>query len=81
MLYASSLDVDGLRPVALFFPDKSARWVADACRTGRIPGAVRVGRQWLIRPSDFDAFVSGNAIRCVPTVEQAAADLRSRGVL
>jgi hypothetical protein len=70
-----------LVPVISFFPGRSPRWVAESCRAGRIPGAVRVGKQWLIRESEIAAFVAGRAPRGAPTVADAEADLRARGVL
>ncbi len=70
-----------LVPVISFFVGRSPRWVAESCRAGRIPGAVRVGKQWLIRESEIAAFIAGMGPRGVPTVEDAAADLRRRGVL
>lgn len=81
---------DVFRPVVDFFVDPAAspavrkarsRWCADQCRSGRIPGALRVGREWLIRPRDVEAFVQGRASAGAPTVEDAERDLRSRGVL
>lgn len=70
-----------LIPVTSFFPGRSSRWVAENCRSGRVPRAVRVGRTWMIRPLDFAAFVSGgSASREVPSVDDALADLRARGV-
>jgi hypothetical protein len=71
-----------LVPVISFFPGRSLRWVAESCRAKRIPGAVRVGKQWLIRESEIAAFIAGTGRpRGVPTVEDAAADLRRRGIL
>lgn len=70
-----------LHPVATYFPGRSDRWIAESCRAGRIPGAVLVGRQWLIRQSSVDELVAGAAPRPVPTVDEATADLRARGVL
>jgi hypothetical protein len=70
-----------LVPVISFFPGRSLRWVAESCRAKRIPGAVRVGKQWLIRESEIAAFIAGAGPRGMPTVEDAAADLRRRGVL
>ena len=50
---------DALVPVIAFFPGRSPRWVAESCRAGRIPGAVRVGERWRIRESEISAFVAG----------------------
>lgn len=76
-------DFDGLAAVQQFFAGRSARWVADLCRSGRLPGAVKVGRTWMIRRSDFERFVGAKAKHLpptVPTVDEAMADLRRRGV-
>lgn len=72
-----------LRPVRVFFPDWSARRIADACRAKRIPGAVKVGREWMLRESDFDAWVAGTRMPVAvapPSIEDAIAILRSKGV-
>jgi len=53
--------IDPLRPVAALFPTRSRRWVADTCRAGRVPGAIKVGREWLISESAAAAFVGGAA--------------------
>jgi len=71
---------DALLPVTFFFPGRSPRWVAESCRAGRIPGAVKIGKSWFTRASDVDRLVAGTS-RGVPTVEDATADLRRRGVL
>jgi hypothetical protein len=56
-------------------------WIAKACRAGRIPNAIRVGKVWFIRRSDYDRWTTGTATSTsAPTVEDAAADLRRRGV-
>lgn len=68
-----------LRRVSEFFPGRSARWVADNCREGRIRGARRIGRLWFITPED--AAKLGVPETGVPTVEDAADELRARGVL
>lgn len=67
-------------PVAFYFPGRSARWIADACRAGRIPGAVKIGKGWFLRGADADRLVAG-APTAVPSVADAEADLRRRGVL
>ena len=71
--------VFALSPVASYFPGRSARWVADSCRAGRVPGAFKVGKSWFIRPGDVEALGSG-APQGAPTVDDALADLRRRGV-
>lgn len=87
----SAVAADPLVPVQTFFPAKDARWISDACRGVKprrdqprrapvIPNAIKVGRVWMMRDSDFAAFVSGVASRVGPTVDQAAADLRAQGV-
>ena len=78
-----SIEIDGLLPVSQFFPGRTARWVEDLCRGGRLPGAVKVGRTWTIRRSDFERFVGAKAKHLpprAPTVDEAMADLRRRGV-
>ena len=71
---------DAFLPVISFFPGRSLRWVADTCRAGRIPGAMRIGRAWVIRAADVDAFVAGKAARGARTVADAETELRARGV-
>jgi hypothetical protein len=75
-------DVDALRPVRVFFPDWSDRRIADNCRARRIPGAIKIGKEWMMRPSDVERWVTGKAptVVKVPTVEDAMADLRRRGL-
>lgn len=75
-----------LRPVQLFFPDQTPRWIADTCRAGKLPGAVKVGKVWMIRESDIERLTKSKAEkqaeeRRIPTVEEAMADLRRRGVV
>ena len=64
-----------MRPFILvkdLFPGRSARWVADSCRAGRIPGATKVGASW---------FVQEQTPSVVMDAEQAAyEDLRCRGI-
>jgi hypothetical protein len=75
---------DGLRPLHVFFPDRSLRWIADACRAGRLPGAVKVGRVWMIRASDFERWVTGARVAggaAPPSIAEATAELERRGVL
>lgn len=67
-------------PVSFYFPGRSLRWIADSCRAGRIPGAVKVGRGWFMRGGDADRLVAA-APPAVPTEDEALADLRRRGVL
>lgn len=72
-----------LRPVQLFFPDCSPRWVADNCRAGKIPGAVKIGKTWMISETDMSKLTSAKAAkseRRVPTLEEATADLKRRGL-
>ena len=47
--------------VALYFPGRSPRWVAEACRAGRIPGARRVGKSWMWRAVDAARFAAGDS--------------------
>lgn len=67
-------------PVKSLFPTKSARWVADNCREGRIPGAVKFGRTWMIKASTLEKAPKTEA-PSVFTVEDALADLRRRGII
>src|SRR4051794_16064678 len=39
---------DVLRPVSVFVPDWTRRRIAESCRAGRIPGAKKVGREWMM---------------------------------
>ena len=45
--------------------------------------AVRVGKAWMLRRSDYERWIAGlqGADACVPSVDDAAADLRRRGVI
>jgi hypothetical protein len=72
-------DVDPLVPLSDIFPDQSKRWRARAARAGRIPGAVRVGKIWFIRRSDYERWINGTAAS-TPTVDTAIANLRAAGV-
>ena len=69
-----------LLPVATFFPGRSPRWIADACRAGRIPGAIKIGRIWMMRPADVDALVAGRSGTRVPTADEVASTLRAHGL-
>lgn len=69
-----------LRPVQLLFPDRSARWVADYCRAGKLKGAVKIGKTWMISETDTAQLTTEPERPRVPTVEEAMADLRRRGV-
>lgn len=71
--------VDALRPAIEFFPGRSPRWIADACRAKRIPGAVKIGRVWMLRASDVERLVTKKSKR-LPTPEEVAEDLRRRGL-
>jgi hypothetical protein len=74
----------GLRPVKEFLPTWTGRRIADACREGRIPGAVKVGRMWAMRRSDFERWIGAAAKHLPPrppSVDDAAVDLRRRGVI
>jgi hypothetical protein len=78
------ISADGLRPLTVFFPDKSLRWIADACRAKRIPNAVKVGKTWMVRPSDFERWITRAQDRArapAPSIEEATAELRRRGLL
>jgi hypothetical protein len=78
-------DLDPLDPlvsVVDLFPGRSKRWVADTCRAGRIPRAVRIGRTWMIRRRDFEAWLAGTSSSPAqpPSVEDAISVLRRHGV-
>ena len=62
---------DPLRPVAVFLPDWSARRIADNARAGRIPGAVKIGGEWMLRASDFTRWVA--ARQCVALIGRGPA--------
>jgi hypothetical protein len=72
---------DQLFPVTTFFPSWTPRRVNENCREGRIPGAVRVGRTWMMTATAYARFTTGRDARGVPSIEDAYADLRRRGVL
>ena len=63
---------------AALFPGRSKRWVNDQARAGRIPGCRKIGGSWFCRVVDIGAPPSAPN---VPTLEDATADLRARGVL
>lgn len=67
--------------VASLFPDRSGRWVNETCRRGGVPGAVKIGGAWYLSPAALAKLGSTPAASPTPTVEDAEADLRSRGVL
>lgn len=71
--------IEPLQPVAAVFPALSKRAVNEACRAGKIPGAVKVARTWMIRARDVEALVNREPA-CMPTVADAIADLRKRGL-
>jgi hypothetical protein len=78
-----SHSAEPLIPLVSLLPDRSPRWIADACRAGRFPGAVKVGRTWSITASAF-ARVSGAPVPSAPSapsVVDAAAELRRRGLI
>lgn len=64
---------DGLVLVWSLFRGRAKRLVDADCCAGKIPGARKVGRQWMIRPADFDAYVA-----TTPS-SGAAADLARAG--
>jgi hypothetical protein len=86
---------DALVPVATFFPNKERRWISDACRGVKprrdearrppfIPNAIKVGKTWMMRRSDFEAWIGVRAKHlplAPPSVDDALADLRKRGVV
>jgi hypothetical protein len=57
---------DVLQPLTTFLPTWSPRRVADNARAQRIPGAAKVGQEWMIRKSDFERFVAGKAAAPAP---------------
>lgn len=61
------------------FPDRSARWVNEHCRKGDVPGAFRVGRTWYVGDAQSAALPPPKP--GIPTVDEAYAELRRRGVL
>lgn len=75
------MTAEELRPLVSFLPGRSRRWIADACRAGKFPGAIIIGKVWSILPSDWARFVASKKTPGIPTEEEAAADLRRRGVL
>jgi hypothetical protein len=78
------LNNNSLLDVCSLFPSRSPRWVSDLCRSGRLPGAIKVARVWFIAPANWQAWLArqGAAAGVVSTVspESAEADLRKRGV-
>ena len=88
-------ELDALRPITDYLPARSARWIADAARAGRLAGAVKVARTWCWTSSDYRAWLATAQGRApapptsgvcldpdaLPTLEQATADLRARGLI
>jgi hypothetical protein len=73
---------DALRPVRTFVPDWSNRRIAENARAGRIPGARKIGKQWMMARSDFERWIGLRTTETgSPSVEDAAADLQRRGVI
>lgn len=75
-----------LVPLARVIPSWSTRRIADACRKGAIPGAVKLGHEWLISQADLDRWLAslarpGLAKTSGPTVDDALAVLRARGLV
>jgi hypothetical protein len=80
-----------IRPVIDHFPGRTPRWVNDQCRAGRIRGAIKIGRTWMITTAAVDRLFGGGTaanddVRAapepvVPTMDEALADLRARGIL
>ncbi len=64
--------------VASLFTGRSSRWVTALCRRGGLPGAVKLGGSWYIRPSDVERLAEASR---APSQGDAEADLRARGVL
>lgn len=54
-------DVPKLVPVRTVIPSWSTRRVNEACREGRIPGAVKVGRDWFLAAHDVARLVTPTA--------------------
>ncbi len=69
---------DALHPIGDFLPSWSARRVADNARAGRIPGAVKICRAWMMTRTAFEKWISGAAVR---SDVEAETELRRRGVL
>jgi hypothetical protein len=79
------IEPDTLRPVSAYLVDWSPRRVNDTARRGDIPGAMKVGRVWMMTRSAFERWTGtardvANDVQ-PPTIEDAAADLRRRGVI
>ena len=67
-------------PVRDSFPCRSPRGVNDACRSGQITGARKIGGAWFWSSRDAERFASGEGASVV-TEADALEDLRKRGVL
>lgn len=37
--------------------------IAEMCRTGKIDGAIRIGRAWCINEADWKAFIEKKTVR------------------
>ena len=82
-----------LHSLRVLLPDMTSRAIAEGCRRGRFPGARKIGGSWMISAQDWELFVTGrrrvagtdgtHETRSIapPTVAQAAAELRRRGVI
>jgi hypothetical protein len=62
--------------VHTLLPDRKKRLVDADCRAGKYPGVRKVGRQWMIRIADFEAWLRGQSANDTSSAE---ADLRRAG--
>ena len=62
-------DTDVLVPVRDVMQGRPDRAIARLCRTGKIPGAIKVGSVWMITRAAWRAFVTG-----ISATETSAAE-------
>ena len=70
-------DTDVLVPVRDVMQGRPDRAVARLCRTGKIPGAIKVGSVWMITRAAWRAFVAGSS--STPETSAAERDLIRAG--
>ena len=69
--------LEPLVPVGSLLKGRTPRAVARLCRTGKIPGARKVGLVWMIAPSAWRAYVAGEPTN--KATSTAEADLLRAG--
>lgn len=72
-------------PVTSIFPEWTSRRITANCRAGRIKGAYKLGKSWVISTQDAALITAAPKAQAEATAAEAEAlalaDLRARGVL